>query len=216
MLLFSKHIRPGLHFAAWKIEEGEAFFRNDLPLSSSETLEFENIANEGRRLEWLAARWLLHRLTGAEIRMPVAKTAYSKPFFLGVNHLFCSLSHSNGTVAALLSDRNCGCDIQTLTPKMPRIAPRFMRSDELDWVQNSHPQHQYELLHTFWTAKEALYKAYGLKEVDFRQQILIEPFQWAPDQVAATRGQIVKEDDKHSFSLYTGFWDYFVWTVAVE
>ncbi|MBK8429722.1 MAG: hypothetical protein IPL27_28915 [Lewinellaceae bacterium] len=79
MLLLTTHPFPNTQFGIWQIAEAEAFFREDLPLSVQEEAEWA--LHKGiRRLEWLAGRWLLHKLSGSVQRMPLAKTAFSKPF----------------------------------------------------------------------------------------------------------------------------------------
>lgn len=220
MLLFSRNINDSLRFAAWQISEGEAFFRDDLPLTAEETTEFERHQHPVRRLEWLAGRWLLHRMTGRNERLAIGKSPYSKPFFIGEPQLQCSLSHSQGTVAALLSEQVCGCDIQVLVEKITRIAPKFMRPDEFEWVDRDEPAQRFEIIHLFWTAKEAMYKAHGLKELDFREHLFIEPFVWYTDDLMETTGRIRKGDLSIDYQLYMGLFSgedqSFVWTIAVE
>ena len=50
----------------WKITENIDFFSDRLKFSPNETKEYRNIKNNNRQLEWLAARYLLHTLTGSE------------------------------------------------------------------------------------------------------------------------------------------------------
>jgi 4'-phosphopantetheinyl transferase len=219
-LLFSKHPFPGATFAAWQIAEEEAFFRIDLPLSAEEETAFAQLKGL-RRMEWLAGRWLLHKISGAPQRLPLAKTAFSKPFFLNRPDLFCSLSHSHGIVGALLSDINCGCDLQLLVDKMPKIAPKFLNSDERHFIEQQPAQRQFDLMHLIWTAKESLYKAWGLKELDFRADLQVRAFEWNGSEGASV-GVIQKGDHKQSYRLYfekrelpedTG--GAFVWTVCM-
>ena len=148
----------------------------------------------------------------------MTKTPYSKPFFIDAPQLYCSLSHSQGIVAALLSNTECGCDIQVLVDKMPRIAPKFMRSDEFEWVDSDEPAHRFEIIHLFWAAKEAMYKAWGLKELDFRQHLSLEPFAWKENETMLTRGHIRKGEKSQTFQLYLGMYEtegyQFAWTVC--
>ena len=176
-LLSISHPFAGASLGIWQIAEEEAFFRNDLPLSPDEEREWVTLKGI-RRMEWLVGRWLLHRLTGEPHRLLLAKDAFSKPFFLDQPDLYCSLSHSHGVVGALLADQNCGCDLQVLVEKMPRLAPKFLSKAEMDFVCDHSSSVQFELFHIFWTAKESLYKAYGLKELDFRAHLRVEPFKW--------------------------------------
>jgi 4'-phosphopantetheinyl transferase len=218
MLLFVKNITERLRFAAWNIGEEEAFFREDLPLSAEEENEVALHRDPLRAKEWLASRWLLHQLTDHHQRMPLAKDTYSKPFFVGGTGQYCSLSHSRGTVAALLSPTDCGCDIQVLVEKMPRIAPKFMRPDEYAWAERYGNADHFLIQHVIWTAKEAMYKTYGRKEVDFKAHLYLEPFDFDKSQINATKGWLEKDGQRLDFFLYVGMHEGeglpFVWTVA--
>lgn len=210
-LLFTRHPFADATFGVWHITEGESFFREDLPLTTEEEAELTQYKNL-RRLEWLAGRWLLHKMSGAYQRLPLAKDAFSKPFFRDNQHLTCSLSHSQGIVGALLVDHSradhapknraqYGCDLQVLVEKMTRLAPKFLNEPEDNFVKKHPPTVQFDLLHIFWTAKESLYKAYGLKEMDFRAHLHLYPFAWDSQQGSST-GTITKDDFNASFQLW--------------
>ncbi|HRI58692.1 MAG TPA: 4'-phosphopantetheinyl transferase superfamily protein [Saprospiraceae bacterium] len=229
-LLLTRHPFPGTTFGLWQIAEEEAFFREELPLSSGEEAEIARLKNDLRRHEWLAGRWLLHKLTGAPQRLPLAKDAFSKPFFPENQHLACSLSHSHGIVGAFIGDweikgleirdwrlgndlpqsptpnllipnfPSCGCDVQVLVEKMPRLASKFLNVEEERFVANHTDAIQFDLFHVFWTAKESLYKAYGLKELDFRANLRVEPFEWKENR-GTTRGWVEKNDFRQAYRL---------------
>jgi 4'-phosphopantetheinyl transferase len=201
-LLRTIHPFPDATFSLWQIAEAPSFFEEELPLSEAETHELSGLRDR-RRLEWLSSRWLLHKTTGVPQRMPLAKDAFSKPFFLDKPDLFCSLSHSHGMVGALTALKPCGCDIQVLVEKMPRIAPKFLSEAERSFVQSFPPAVQFELFHLYWTGKESLYKHYGLKALDFRGHISLEAVQWDGQQGDAT-GFIQKDDFKQAYHLEFG------------
>lgn len=213
----ARHVET-LRFGVWQIAEPESYFRDDLPLQPEEEADLERFKGI-RRLEWLAGRWLLHKLTGSPERLPLGKDTFAKPFFLDRPELHCSLSHSHGIVGALLADRVCGCDLQVLVDKMPRIAQKFLHVDEAAFVQQFSKDAQFDLLHVFWTAKESLYKAYGLKELDFRAHLRVDSFPWS-DLSASATGWIRKGDFEQAYRLYfekTELADggAFVWTVCL-
>ncbi len=202
-LLFSLQPFPHATFAVWQIEEEEAFFLENLVLSLEENQELQALKGR-RRQEWLAVRWLLHHISGHSLRLPLAKDAFSKPFFPTHTKLACSLSHSQGLVGALLAEQGggaVGCDLQVLVEKMPRLAPKFLNFREMQFVQAQSLADQFVLLHLFWTAKESLYKAYGIKELDFRAHMQVEPFIWNGKK-AVTTGNIVKNDYQQHFQLW--------------
>lgn len=223
-LLFIRHItlHPGqvLTFGVWQIAEDEQYFREDLQLASPEEEDLARYKGI-RRLEWLAGRRLLHLLTGADLRLPLGKNAFAKPFFLHRPELHCSLSHSHGIVGAMLADGVCGCDLQVLVEKMPRLAGKFLHRDEDIFLQDFPREARFDLMHVFWTAKESLYKAYGLKELDFREHLRIEPFEWS-GQSAETTGWVQKDHFRQAYRLHFEKADLpdetgaFVWTVCLQ
>ncbi len=203
-LLFIRQL-PVVHrqtplFGVWQIAEEEVFFRRHLTLTPEEEADVAGCKGL-RRLEWLAVRYLLHVLTGNGLRWPLGKDAFAKPFFLQNNGQHCSLSHSKGLVGALLADVPAGCDIQVLTDKMPHLAPRFLHTEEQAFLATFATDVQFDLQHVFWTAKESLYKAYGLKALDFRRHLRIEPFDWSGGCGEST-GWVCKASPFESYGLY--------------
>lgn len=217
-LLLATHPFPSASFGVWQIAEDEAYFREGLPLLADEEADLA-LYKGIRRLEWLAGRWLLHKLSGLPERLPLGKNAFAKPFFLDQPERHCSLSHSHGIVGALLADRVCGCDLQVLVDKMPRIAHKFLNAEEARFVEKFPVHLQFDLFHVFWTAKESLYKAYGLKELDFRGHMHLDPFEWSGFATEAT-GHIRKMEIRQDYRLYIEKTELpdggaFVWTVCV-
>jgi 4'-phosphopantetheinyl transferase len=200
-LLLLRHPVPDTTFGLWQIAEDEAFFRTRLPLEPGEEADVAPLKGV-RRLEWLAVRWLLHVLTGVPERVPLTKTAFAKPFFVGRPDWYCSLSHSHGTVGALLAPVNCGCDIQLRVDKMARLAPKFLGPAEAAFVERQPVEQQLDLQHIFWTAKESLYKAYGLKALDFRGDIFVEPFALEPEGRGHSTGRVEKDDVCQDYRLF--------------
>ena len=205
MLLSLRHPFTDATLGIWKIEEAEDFFFRDLPLTLGEAAEFETL-KAPRRMEWLAARWLLHKLSGAPQRLPLAKDTFSKPFFPGHTELACSLSHSRGLVGALLV-RNCrqdaafGLDLQVLVAKMPALAHKFVNEAEREAASRFPAAYYMDILHIYWTAKEALYKAYGLKSLDFKENLHIDLDNWDGQQGSGS-GTIRKAEFSRVFQLY--------------
>lgn len=210
-LWVKKNIGHSDWLAIWRVEEEEAFFLQQLDLQENESLELANLKG-ARRLEWLASRWLVHELLtglGHEDRYPVQKDEFGKPYLLG-GPFQLSFSHSHGYVAVLLSDQPVGVDLQAIVPKIDRIAKKFMREEELASLQ---PETRLEHLHFYWSAKEALYKAHGRRELDFRQHIFVQPFDYQP--FSNTVGRVSKGTETLSFDLYFEKMDGFVLAYAL-
>lgn len=190
-LLLNVHPFQNFTFSIWEIAEPPAFFEGSLPLSDDERGELAAL-RDSRRLEWLASRWLLHKTTGAAQRMPLTKNAFSKPFFLGKPDLNCSLSHSHGIVGALTAPEVCGCDIQVMVEKMNRISHKFLGINELQILKGWESSMATEFYHLIWTAKESMYKAYGLKALDFRLHMEVSELEW--DGWSGTAAGIISKD----------------------
>lgn len=195
----------------WKIEEEESFFLEALHLLPEEREQLDLIKGQRRRIEWLAARLLVHKMSGRKERGAFIKDEFGKPH-LANSPFQISISHSEGMAAAVASPQAVGIDIQTFVPKIERLARKFMRQQELDSLQATT---RLEQLHIYWGGKEALYKAYGRRKLDFCTHILMEPFEQFGKK-GTLSGQIVTDEVEMNFQLfYEVFNDYFL-VYAVE
>ncbi len=201
----------GATIGLWRMEEQPGFFLQSLDLQPIELEELSKL--KGRRIiEWLACRYLVHDMLlslGHTDRFPVLKDEFGKPHLHG-SPLHLSFSHSHDLVAVILANKSTGVDIQAMVEKIERLAPKFMRKDELDSLKE---ETRLAHLHFYWGAKEALYKAYGRKALDFRQHIHIQPFDY--QRAGSTKGWIEKEGVVWELEVFfERFWDYFlVWTI---
>jgi 4'-phosphopantetheinyl transferase len=175
MLFLKQTPQPDIHIGLWKIEEDEDFFHQRLPLSAAEFVDLSPLKG-ARRLEWLACRWLLHEVSGHDVRMPLAKDAYSKPFFEGESeNRYCSLTHAGGFVGVVIAPIPCGCDLEVIDKRLQRVAPKFVNELEQKMLDNTTlSKDELWRLCFVWCAKEAMYKAYGVKEVDFKKHLTVD------------------------------------------
>ena len=157
----------------WKISEDESYFLDRLVLYSHEK-EFLASLKGKRKLEYLASRYLLHLMSGREVRGACLKDEFGKPY-LENSEYHISFSHSSDMVAVIGSPHVVGIDIQKYVEKIDRIKHKFLSETELEFLQGNFKK---EKLHILWGAKESLYKAYGRKKVEFREHLAIEEFQW--------------------------------------
>ena len=181
--------------ALWAIEEDEHWFLSRIQLSEAEDQRLAKIKGR-KRIEWLAARYLVHDMMGKKHRVPLQKDQYGKPFMPG-SEMELSISHSQQLAAALIAPSNSGVDIQKLVPKLERLMHKYMSEAEIESLSKSNFLEQ---LHVYWGAKEALYKAYGRRELDFRKNIRVTAFSYSPGGGVAT-GFVVKKDFKAAYQL---------------
>ena len=192
-LLLKKSIQTSTQLGIWKIEEDEQFFKQHLFIDSADRHRLDNM-HERRRREWLAGRLLINKLHPSQANCMV--DPFGKPY-LPDTPIQISISHSKD-YAAVISDQNSvGIDIEKVSSRIRRIAHKFMREEESQSLSTIHPD---EHLHIFWGAKEALYKAYGKKKLDFRKHLHIEPFQY--QQKGHTLGLVTKGNYQAKFDIY--------------
>ncbi len=79
---------------------------------------------------WGLLRELLFKRGFGEIP-EILRNRYGKPYFKG-NPIYFSLSHTAGAVAAAISDREIGVDLQIVRPISRRVAERFLATDSTD------------------------------------------------------------------------------------
>lgn len=209
-ILFQKEFIPDGELGLWKIEEEESFFLERLQLTEEECTVLEKFKGQ-RRKEWLAGRFLVHYLSGRKERAACLVDSYGKPYLK--NSLFeISISHSRDVAAVIAAPRLVGIDIQKLVPKIERISSKFLSREELECISDKTRLLQ---LHVFWGAKESLYKAYGKKQLDFKQHILIEPFKF--EQVGGTcKGYLFKDGFEGSFDIQYQLIGQYVLVSALE
>jgi 4'-phosphopantetheinyl transferase len=186
----------GSTLAIWKITETESWFLEKLDLSPTEWTELEQIKGERRR-EWLAARQLVWELSGHHARPALFKDQYGKPHLQGLP-LHFSLSHSHQLAAAIISDQITGIDIQVLVAKIERIVPKFLSAAEQGFISEAD---RLPHLHVCWGAKEAMYKAYGQRELDLIRHIQIQPFEYR-EQGGVFQACIVKDHFERNFEVH--------------
>ena len=194
-----RKLPDGSELGIWKIEEPEEFFLDRLTLAKVEEEELGRLRGQGRRLEWLASRYLVHDLLSDEPewdRIPLVKDEHGKPHLHGSpKHL--SFSHSHQWVAVLLSEAPVGIDIQVFVAKIDRLSGKFLRPEELASLR---PASRLEHLHFYWGAKEALYKSYGRRELDWREHLIVQPFDFQKN--TSSKGEICKGDFCETHSLF--------------
>lgn len=183
----------GTKVGIWQITEPEDFFAGKVRIAKA-------IHNPHKRLQHLAARYLLSRL---EPGLPMDKITISnsnKPYLPGNNFHF-SIAHCGDYATAIVSpyDR-VGIDVEKISPKVERVATKFLGEDELSFIDKKNRQSHLTLC---WCAKEAVYKWDGNGGMDFREYIHLRPFPFHP------KGTIVCDFQKREI-LTTLFIHYFI------
>tara|TARA_B100000767_G_scaffold259016_1_gene268334 strand:+ start:3335 stop:3964 length:630 start_codon:yes stop_codon:yes gene_type:complete len=176
----------------WKIEETEQELIHLLDLPPSEMQKLENRKTPNHRLEFLATRASLSSL-GVSINNLHFKES-GAPYLDTQKH--CSLSHTQNYAAAIVSQKQVGIDLETHRGKIVKIAPKFVHKKEMFALHN---ENQIFSLTRLWTAKEAVYKAFGMAGIHFSTQIEVHSFSMIDKKGFATLTHLEKE---YSFTLH--------------
>ena len=172
-LIFHKDIEHNTSIGVWHIEEPPQFFIEALQLDENEQAYLATMKSH-RRKEWLTSRYLADKLCGGHCRIKIIKDKYGKPNLEDNTH-YISISHSRDRVAVIRSNVPVGIDVQHEEEKIVRIHKKFIHQNEITQLDNTALIPSY---HIFWGAKESMYKAYGKRELDFRQHMPIYPFKY--------------------------------------
>lgn len=178
-LFYQQDINETTRLGIWKITETEDFFLREVPLQ-------RDITHPHKRLQHLAGRFLL-RILFPDFPYELIRIADTRKPFLENEAYHFSISHCGNYAAAIVSSTDrVGIDVEESTPKMEKIRGKFLQSSEDDLVEETiqllnpgHPlmQTPWTLLTLFWSAKESVYKWYGLGGIDFSDQIVFSSIQ---------------------------------------
>lgn len=200
----------GATVALWRIEESAEWFLEHLALSAAELTELGHYQGR-RRTEWLAVRMVLQQLQGGR-RVPLVKDDHGKPHWADPTLGQLSISHSRLFAAVVVAPVDCGIDIQHIVPKITRLGPRFMPEATIALMP---PAQKVEQLHVCWGAKEALYKAYGRRAIDWCEHLIVPYFSYQTPS-GLCQGRVEKTDYQADFAIHYTLLEDYMLTVALQ
>lgn len=178
----------------WLIQENYDDLFSRVTLNSNELATLENFRNHNRKIEWLSVRTLANEMTGRNVR--IIYNAERKPF-LEDDSYNISISHSHNFTSILLSkDRHVGIDLEYMSHRINGIADRFIHKSEK--VTDDPALIQYHM-YIYWCAKEALYKICDKRDIHFKKDIIIDPFE--PEEEGELTGIVKTGRGKEKFNL---------------
>ena len=177
MLIFSKNISKKTVITLWKIEESPSYFLDYLGIDEIDLPMVSNATHPVKQLEWLASRCCVKKCVEIleHTYLGIEKDCHNNPYLIDIQG-FVSLSHTNEYAVAVVSlEEEVGIDIERISDKLSRVAHKFLSPPERILAGEN-------LLRMciYWCAKESLYKWYGKKNLSFKENIYIEPFEEKP------------------------------------
>lgn len=175
--------------------------------------------HEARRREYYAVRALLAAVLGKE--KTIAYLPSGHPYL--TDHSYnISISHTKGFCAlAWHAGHPVGVDIEMLSPRVSRVAHRFVSPAEQILVENHFPQDVTRGQLLLWSAKEAAYKLVDRPATDFLRDIIVDGNTLDPDtQTCRIRCRVDVPDGSTtqvSYPMHYRFFQNFVFVlVGVE
>lgn len=184
----------GQYTAVWRIEENLEALLKKVQLATEELQILESYTNENRKKEWLAVRALLQSLRPS---CPVIKYKENGKPYLTDGSEEISISHSGPYIAIALSKSHLpGVDIEQASPRIKRIAERFVNEQERTFLTE---RTLIEQLCLIWCAKEVLYKIHPEGMLNFKNNLLVSPFTLADK--GEFEGFIIKDTNRSAHKL---------------
>ncbi|MDR2929105.1 MAG: 4'-phosphopantetheinyl transferase superfamily protein [Cytophagaceae bacterium] len=170
-VIFSRKTDSGGVAAVWKIDETEEQLLQMFPCTKQMLLNVQSFRYAPRRLEWMASRALIYKLTQ---HIPhVIYNENGQPFVAQLNKSI-SITHTKGFAAIAISQNDiAGIDIEIPQQRILRIAERFLHPDEKLFIP---PDKELEYDTLIWCAKEVLYKMIRRQDAVFNADLKVSPF----------------------------------------
>lgn len=155
----------------WEITEDFGTLMAKVSLDDSEKSTLLSFKNCLRQIEWLSVRALLNELT--QTNSKIIYNEEHKPFLFDGSYNI-SISHSKSLSSILLSkNMRVGIDLEYMSHRIKGIAHKFINADEFITPDKTHEKVH---LYIHWCAKEALYKICDKKDINFKENLTILPF----------------------------------------
>jgi 4'-phosphopantetheinyl transferase EntD len=171
-LIINEFVESDCQLGIWEITEDFDTIYSRVSLNEEEENTLFNFKNENRQIEWLSVRALLNTLLERESK--IVYNEEHKPFLFDNSHNI-SISHSNRLTSVLLSkNKRVGIDLEFMSHRIGKLAHKFINEREHITTDKT-----LERLHLYihWCAKEALYKICDKKNINFRDNLTIKPFE---------------------------------------
>ena len=170
-LLFNKILSPGIQYMVWHLTETTEELWQMVNPDNEDLLMLETIGHDAKKKEYLAGKNAIMKM--CELQgfpfLGIYKDKHGKPF-LKDNPYEISLTHTLEYIGVVFSKKKpVGIDIEKPRLQILQILKRLFSEGEIDDVNG-------DVVNAtiYWSAKEALYKLYGKRKVDFKENLFLE------------------------------------------
>ncbi len=178
----------------WEITEDYEILMSKLNLTEYDLGILNGFGNHARKLEWLSVRVLLKELIEKEAR--IVYNEMRKPFIEDRTYNI-SISHAMDLTSIFLSkSKHVGVDLEFMSHRISKIEHKFINKNEK--ITSDEDQRKFHL-YIHWCAKEALYKICDKQNINFKNNLTIEPFE--PKKEGSLKGWVKNEYRTEYYNL---------------
>jgi 4'-phosphopantetheinyl transferase len=171
-LIFKEQFIDDCKIGIWEIKENYEELIKGVHLFPGEKQRLDGFRSDARKTEFLSVRTLLKTLINTS--GPIQYNERSKPYLEHCPYNL-SISHSQNITAIMVSKtKKIGIDLEFMSHKITRVQHKFI--NEQEYITKDPSRSSYHL-YIHWCAKEALYKICDKQDINFRQNLTIEPFE---------------------------------------
>jgi 4'-phosphopantetheinyl transferase len=169
-LFCNKILSEEIHFMVWKLTETTEEL---LLMANTDEVDIQilaQITNDKKKREYLGGKAAIMQMCDLEkiVFNGIIKDEHGKPFLKGYAYEI-SLTHTADFIGVAFSkNKAVGIDVEKPRDQLFKVLNRLCVASELTWVGADK-----EKATILWSAKEALYKLYGKRKIDFKENLLI-------------------------------------------
>ncbi len=155
----------------WKITETFEQLLSEVKLNERSKARLAGMKSVSHQCGFLSVRKLLQEKGYTDFDLYYDE--FGKPHLHDGRHI--SISHSHEFSTIILSDQNCGIDLEMQREKIITIAHKFAEH-EFEFLKDVSEKNYIRQLTVIWGAKEAVFKIRNEVGISFKDHIHVAPF----------------------------------------
>ena len=155
----------------WKITETLEELLSEVVLNEKSKARLVGMKSVAHQCGFLSVRKLLQEKGYTDFDLFYDE--FGKPHLQDGRHI--SISHSHEFSTIILSDQNCGIDLEMQREKIIAIAHKFA-AHEFEFLKDLSEKNYIRHLTVVWGAKEAVFKIRNEEGISFKDHIYVTPF----------------------------------------
>ena len=172
-------VSPETKIYIWNITETFQTLFGAVILNEKSQIRLASMKSEMHQRGFLSVRKLLQEAGFSDHDLDY--DSFGKPHLNNGKHI--SITHSQYFSAIIISNENCGIDMEMQREKIIKIAPKFIQSENAFLDDNS-PDYIQKLT-IIWGIKEAIFKIRNEVGISFKDHISVAPFTLSTQKATA-------------------------------